>query len=96
MTRWHPSLDLARLLEALTEEILAATDEEVRQTSGLQGWKIANTANEVRGLITATRADVDGNLDRHFDQGLNENLSEPGAGLRPTRGGRCSSHNQRH
>lgn len=53
MTSWHPSLDLARLLEALSEEIVTATDEEVRQTSGLQGWTIANTALEVRSLIIA-------------------------------------------
>ncbi|WP_027584842.1 hypothetical protein [Bradyrhizobium sp. Ai1a-2] len=94
MTRWHPSLDLARLLEALSEEILAATDEEVRQTSGLQGWKIANTALKVRGLIRTAGGDVNGSLIRNFD--LNEDLSEPGRRLRPTRGGRSSSHNQRH
>ncbi|MGY3610893.1 MULTISPECIES: hypothetical protein [unclassified Bradyrhizobium] len=94
MTRWHPSLDLARLLEALSKEILAATDKEVRQTSALQGWTIANTALEVREVIKAAHRDVTGSLDRNF--GLNEDLSEPGARLRPPRGGRGSSHNQRH
>lgn len=94
MTRWHPSLDLARLLEALSEDVLGATDEEVRQTSGLQGWTIANAALEVREMIKAAHGDVNASLDRHF--GLNEDLSEPGARPRPTRGGRGSPHNQRH
>ncbi|MCA1479827.1 hypothetical protein [Bradyrhizobium sp. NBAIM08] len=60
MTRWHPSRDLARLLEALGEEILAASDEEVRQTSGLQGWTITNTALDVRDVIKAAREDESG------------------------------------
>ncbi len=94
MTRWHPSLDLAHLLEALSNEILAATDAEVRETSGLQGWTIANTALEVREVIKASHWDVNGSLDRNL--GPNEGLSEPGARLRPTRGGRSWSHNQRH
>jgi len=92
MTRWHPSLDLARLLDALSEEILAMTDEEVRQTAGLQGWNVAGTALEIRALISAARSDVDGNL----DQSLSEDLSEPGAGPRPMRRPRSSSHNQPH
>ncbi|MBR1023994.1 hypothetical protein JQ559_25985 [Bradyrhizobium viridifuturi] len=94
MTRWHPSLDLARLLEGLSEEILAASDEEVRQTSGLQGWTIANTALDVRDVIKAARADESWSVNRNCD--LNEDPSEPGAGLRPTHGGRGSSQNQRH
>ncbi|MET4296316.1 hypothetical protein ABIB06_007064 [Bradyrhizobium sp. LB8.2] len=94
MTRWHPSRDLAHLLQALSEEILAATDEEVRETCRLQGWTIANTALEVREVIKAAHGDVNGRHDRNF--GLNENLSKPGARQQPTRGGRGSSHNQRH
>ena len=90
MTRWHPSLDLTRLLEELSEEVLAATDEEVLQASGLQGWKIANIAVEVREVIKGARGDVNGSLDQKFD------LSEPGARPRPTHGGRGSTHNQRH
>ncbi len=53
MTRWHPALDLARLLNSSSKEVLAATDEEVRQTSALQGWTIANTARVVREVIKA-------------------------------------------
>lgn len=94
MTRWHPSLDLARLLEAVSEEILAATDEEVRETSGLQGWTIANTALEVREAVKAAHADGSGSLDRNCD--LNEDPREPSARLRPTRAGRGLSDNQRH
>lgn len=90
MTRWHPSLDLACLLEALSQEILAANDEEVRQTSGLQGWSIANTALEVREVIKAAQGEPNGRLDR------NDNLSEPEARLRLSRGDRSSSHHQRH
>lgn len=96
MTSWHPSLDLARLLEALSEEILAATDEEVRETSGQQGWTIANTALEVRNVIRTARADVEGNLEQDVDQNLSDELGESGAGLRPMRRRRCWSHNQRH
>lgn len=96
MTRWHPSLDLARLLEALNEEILAATDEEVQETSGLQGWTIANAALEVRSLIRTARADVEDNLEQDVDQNLSDELGESGAGLRPMRRPRCWSHNQRH
>ncbi|QPF90847.1 hypothetical protein [Bradyrhizobium commune] len=94
MTRWHPSRDLIRLLEALSEEILDTSDEEVRQTSGLQGWTIANTALEVRGVIKAARGDESGSLARNCD--LNEDPSEPGARLRRTRAGRGASHDQRH
>lgn len=90
MTRWHPSRDLSLLLEALSEEILAETDEEVRETSGLQGWTIANTALEVREVIKAAQGHLNGSLDRI------EDLSEPGARLRLTRGGRGSPHHQRH
>ncbi|MBR0866939.1 hypothetical protein ACVI1J_010322 [Bradyrhizobium diazoefficiens] len=96
MTRWDPSLDLACLLEALSEEILAATDEEVRETSGLQGWTIANTALEVRSLIRTARANVEGNLEQDFDQNLSDELGKSGAGSRPVRRPRFWSHNQRH
>lgn len=94
MTRRHPSLELTRLLELLSKEILDATDEEIREISCLQGWTIANIALEVREVIKAVHADVNGSLDRNF--GLNEELSKPGARLQPTGGGRGSSNNQRH
>lgn len=93
MSRWQPHLDLDHLFEALSEEILAASDEEVRQISGLQGWTIANTALEVRDVIKAACGDESVSLARNCD--LSKDLSEPGARL-PTRGGRSSSQNQRH
>jgi hypothetical protein len=92
MTRWHPRLDLVRLFEALSEEILAATDAEVRRASAMQGRKIASTAREVRLLIKAARAEVDEDLGRDMD----EDLGEPEEGLRPTRVLRRASHGQRH
>ncbi|MCK1724974.1 hypothetical protein [Bradyrhizobium sp. 142] len=96
MTRWDPGLDLDRLLEALGKEILVATDEEVWQTSGLQGWNVAGAAIEVRALISAARADVDGKVHRNFDQNRNEESGEPGAGPRPARRRRSSAYNHRH
>lgn len=96
MTRWHPSLDLARLLEALSDETLAATDGEVRQMSDLQGWKIANTAHEVRELIRAVGTDNNGNLVLNFDGRLNNDFDKLEAGLRQMRKPRCSPQNWRH
>jgi hypothetical protein len=61
MTRWHPDRDLARLLEALSEEILAATDEELRQALAEAAGSIARTvsASEVRTLVAAAGEDAD-------------------------------------
>ncbi len=53
MTRWHPRLELARLLEALSDDIIAATDEELRE---IQGRALAGTARQVRRLIKAAQA----------------------------------------
>ncbi|MBB4383145.1 hypothetical protein [Bradyrhizobium sp. SBR1B] len=39
------------LLEVMSEEILAASEEEVLQTSALQGWIIASIAHEVGQVI---------------------------------------------
>jgi hypothetical protein len=100
VTRWHPRLDLARLIEALSEEILAATDEEVRASAG-PGRKLASAAREVRLLIRTACADVDGELDRNLNGPGPENdpdddLIEPGAGPRPAGAPRRPSHHQRH
>ncbi|MGJ4940312.1 hypothetical protein ACQR1W_07020 [Bradyrhizobium sp. HKCCYLS1011] len=85
MTRWHPRLELVRLLEALSEDIIAATDEEIRQ---LHGRAMSITAHEIKLLIKAARADKGG--------GVMEGLDEPGAGLRPAGAQRRPSHHQRH
>ena len=92
MTGWHPHLDLGRLIEALSEEILAATDAEVRRASAPHGRKIASTAREVRLLIKAARGEVDDNP----GQDLNEGTGEPGGGPRPTGILRRVLHYQRH
>jgi hypothetical protein len=59
MTRWDPHIDLARLVDALSEEIVAATDEEVRQTCGQAGRSITGAAREVRNLIAALSGEPD-------------------------------------
>lgn len=85
MTRWHPRRELARLLEALSEDIIAATDDEVRQT---HGKAVASTAREVKVLIKAARADKGG--------GEMMGRDELGAASRPAGLHRRPSHQQRH
>jgi hypothetical protein len=101
VTHWQPRLDLARLIEALSQEILAATDDEVR-ASTLHGRKIASTAREVILVIKAACAEVE-EVDKDLEdlikddliKDLDEELAEPGAGPQPT-GARRPSHHQRH
>jgi hypothetical protein len=57
--RWQPHVDLRRLCEAAQEDILAASDEEVRQASLTCGRSVARTAAEIRSMI----ADVTGEPD---------------------------------
>ncbi|UFZ05576.1 hypothetical protein LQG66_04455 [Bradyrhizobium ontarionense] len=85
MTRWHPRLELTRLLDALSEDIIAATDEEVRQ---LHGRAVAGAAREVKRLVKAARADK--------GSGAMAGLNDPGSGLRPVGAARRPSHQQRH
>jgi hypothetical protein len=87
VTRWQPRLELTRLFEALSEEIIAASDEEVGQ---IQGRTIAGTAREVRLLIKGARAGRDGDL-----AGLDEEASKPAACPLPERPPR-GPHDQRH
>ena len=53
MTRWHPRLELARLLQAISDDIIATTDEELRD---IQGRALAGTARQVRRLVKAAQA----------------------------------------
>jgi hypothetical protein len=57
MSRWEPHTDLMRLLEALANEIVSTTEQEVRQVCAGDGWSIAMTAKlrcqDVRELIDA-------------------------------------------
>jgi hypothetical protein len=57
--RWQPHIDLHRLCEAAQEEILAASDEEVRQASLACGVSVARTAREVRNMIAAVTGEPD-------------------------------------
>src|SRR5262249_9570482 len=82
VTHWHPRLDLDRLLVALSEEILAATDEEGRAAAA-QGRKIASAAREVRLLVEAACADADEDLDRNLSgNGIEKDLDEKAFGER--------------
>jgi hypothetical protein len=99
VTHWRPNLDLARLLDALSEEILAAADEEVRASAG-PGRKVANAAREVRLLIRTVCADGDEDPDRTLKgpdlEEPDQDLIEPGARPRPASAPRRPSHHQRH
>jgi hypothetical protein len=59
MNNWKPHIDLARLLDALGEEIVRATDEEVRQACIRAGCSIPGAAAEVRNLIAAVSGETD-------------------------------------
>ena len=60
MTGWHPLMDLTRLLEALAKEIVAATEQDVRQAYGLDGHSVRATAKEVsRMIFPSDRIDLD-------------------------------------
>jgi hypothetical protein len=100
VTRWHPNLDLARLIEALSKEILAATDDDVRASAG-PGRKLAGAAREVRWLIQSACAEADDEPDRGLkSSGLGKvpdgDPIEPGGGPRPAGTPRRPSHHQRH
>jgi hypothetical protein len=61
MSRWEPHIDLMRLLEALANEVVSTTEQEVRQACAEDGWSIAMTAKlrcrEVRELIDVVNGD---------------------------------------
>ena len=58
MTSWEPHVDLARLLEALGEEIVATTEQEVRLACVLDGHSVRETASEVREMIGTLTGDL--------------------------------------
>jgi hypothetical protein len=62
MKQWRPPVDLARLSAALAEEIVATTEQEVRDIAGVTGRSLAGAAREVKDLI-ATAADEQGEAD---------------------------------
>jgi len=99
VTRWHPPFDLLHLIEALSEEILAATDEEVRVSAGHRRT-IASAAREVKLLVESACAEADEVLERNLNEsrarGPDDDLIEPGTGPRPAGAPRRPSHHQRH
>lgn len=86
MTRRQPSLELDRLLDALSEEVIAATDDEVRQAHR----SFAVTAGEVSRLIEAARADAEERSGEAVDADLRARRS----GRQLTRASRRLSHHQ--
>jgi hypothetical protein len=60
MKGWRPHVDLARLSDALSEEILAATEDDVRAASAVCGHAVAGAADEVRELIEALSGEQGG------------------------------------
>jgi hypothetical protein len=62
MKDWRPHIDLARLSAALAEEILAATEEDMRAAAARPGHAAAGTAQEVRDLVEAVNGEQ-GSLD---------------------------------
>jgi hypothetical protein len=60
MTNWQPHIDLARLLEALAEEIVAATEPEIHQGCADGGHSVRAAARETRRVIGAATGDLDG------------------------------------
>ena len=57
--RRRPHVDLARLSTALAREILAASEQEVREISALSGHSLAGAARDVRRLIAAATNEPD-------------------------------------
>ena len=51
MKDWRPHIDLARLSTALAEEILAASEQQVRDVSARTGRSLGGAAWDVRRLI---------------------------------------------
>lgn len=88
MTRWQPCLELHRLLEALSEEILAASDEELRQ---VHGSRLAVVAGEVSLRIRAARTEAEARSAGDIGAGA----AEPGTAARLEGAPPRSSH-QRH
>src|SRR5260221_13896488 len=68
----EPHTDLMRLLEALANEIVSTTEQEVHQACAEDGWSIAMTAKlrckEVRELIDAVNGEP-GELEVDVEKG---------------------------
>jgi hypothetical protein len=89
VTRRQPIIEQTRLLDALSQDIISAADEEIRQ---MHGRKIESTAREVRQLIKDARADSQ----EGATAVLHDAFCKPGAGPRRAGGFRRPSHQPRH
>ena len=56
---WQPHVDLHQLTVALSEEIIAAPEEELRLLHAESGYSIAAAAQDVRSLIAAASGEPD-------------------------------------
>jgi hypothetical protein len=70
MSSWRPQIDLARLLEALANEIVTTTEQEVRAAYGWDERAVQTAAKEIGRMIFGDRIDLD-------DLGENIVLVEP-------------------
>jgi hypothetical protein len=59
MKVWQPHVDLHQLTVALSEEIIAAPEQELRRLHAESGYSIAAAAQDVRGLIAAASGEPD-------------------------------------
>ena len=59
MKNWQPHVDLHRLTVALSEEIIAAPEQELRRLHAESGYSIAAAAQDVRALIAAASGEPD-------------------------------------
>jgi hypothetical protein len=58
MSRWDPHVDLARLMEALAQDIVGASDEEVRRPyHPAPRCSLHESAEEIRSVIAAAMGD---------------------------------------
>jgi len=53
MKRWHPDIDLYRLLAALGEQVITTPDEDIRSLCGQAGSPISGIARDMRARIAA-------------------------------------------
>jgi hypothetical protein len=59
MTTWQPHIDLARLLEALGEDIVATTQHEIKQACAEGGRSVRAEASEALRIIGMVTGDLD-------------------------------------
>jgi hypothetical protein len=63
MSSWRPQNDLARLLEALANEIVTTTELELRAAYGWDERAVRATAKEISRMILGDRIDLDDLVD---------------------------------